>query len=56
MLSPTEGPLRPVLEAAGATVHVGPGVPLDDAAANERSLSELGEWMDGRFDLVIGSP
>ena len=54
VLSPTEGPLRSVLEAAGATVHVGLGVPLDDAAEYERSLSHLAEWMDGRFDLVVG--
>jgi glycosyltransferase involved in cell wall biosynthesis len=54
VLSPTDGPLRSVLEAAGATVRVGHTVPFDDVAGYERSVARLSEWVDGRFDLVVG--
>jgi glycosyltransferase involved in cell wall biosynthesis len=54
VLSPTEGPLRRTLEAAGATVHVGSQIQLDDVAAYERGIVELQDWMSDRTDLVIG--
>jgi glycosyltransferase involved in cell wall biosynthesis len=55
VVAPCEGPLRAVLEAAGAVVQVGEPIPLHDPAAYQRRVSELAEWADERFDLVLGS-
>ena len=53
--SPVDGPLRPVLEAAGAAVQLIPPVPLDDIARYEQAVDSLTAWADGRFDLVVGA-
>ncbi|HEY8276064.1 MAG TPA: glycosyltransferase family 4 protein [Methyloceanibacter sp.] len=52
VISPTEGPLRQELEAAGATVRVRP-IPTDDAGLYDRKLADLAEWAKGGFDLVL---
>jgi glycosyltransferase involved in cell wall biosynthesis len=54
VLAPGDGPLRPRLEAAGATVNLTAAVSLDDSAAYERSVTDLARQMEGRFDLVVG--
>jgi glycosyltransferase involved in cell wall biosynthesis len=53
--SATDGPLRPALEASGADIRIAPMPPLDDPVAYERSVLELGGWLDGRFDVVFGA-
>ena len=52
VISPTEGPLRQELEAAGATVKVRP-IPTDDAGLYDRKLTDLVAWAKGRFDVVL---
>jgi len=52
--SPEDGPLRSVLEASGATVHIAQRAPLDDATGYERYVGELCALMEGRIDLVYG--
>lgn len=54
VVSPSEGPLRTRLEAAGATVHVRPDPPADNPAAYDAGVVELASWLRGRFDLVFG--
>jgi len=53
--SPEDGPLRSVLEASGATVHITPRAPLDDAAGYERYVRDLCALMEGRVDLVYAT-
>jgi glycosyltransferase involved in cell wall biosynthesis len=53
--SPSDGPLRALLERNCEDVRCAPAAPLDDAAAYESSVTELCEWIDGRFDLVYGA-
>ena len=54
VISPSDGPLRPRLEMAGAAVELIPAVPLDDAAGYERAIRPLGAWFGRYFDLVVG--
>ena len=49
-----DGPLRPALEAAGATVHPIPLVPFDDLRGYEKAVTDLSTKMEGKFDLVVG--
>jgi glycosyltransferase involved in cell wall biosynthesis len=53
--SPEDGPLRSVLEASGATVHIAQRAPFDDATGYERYVGELCALMEGRIDLVYGT-
>jgi glycosyltransferase involved in cell wall biosynthesis len=53
VLSPSDGPLRGPLEAAGAAIRIGP-IPLDRIAVHEEALSALSAWASGRFDVVMG--
>ncbi|MGO8864815.1 MAG: glycosyltransferase family 4 protein [Acidimicrobiales bacterium] len=55
VMSAEEGPLRTALESAGATVSIVPRVPFHDIRSYEQWLSQVDEWMDGRFDMVIGA-
>ncbi|MEA2906321.1 MAG: D-inositol-3-phosphate glycosyltransferase [Alphaproteobacteria bacterium] len=52
VMSPTEGPLRCELEAAGTSVHVAP-IPIDDISAYEKQLAIATAWADGKFDVVL---
>ncbi|MEA2938268.1 MAG: D-inositol-3-phosphate glycosyltransferase, partial [Alphaproteobacteria bacterium] len=52
VMSPTEGPLRRELEAAGTSVHVAP-IPIDDISAYEKQLAIATAWADGKFDVVL---
>jgi D-inositol-3-phosphate glycosyltransferase len=49
-----DGPLRPALEAAGATVHPIPLVPFDDLTGYEMAVADLSTKMEGKVDLVVG--
>lgn len=57
VIGPEDGPLRPRLEAAGASVRAVGRIPLDDQRAYEASVSELCRWIEaeGGFDVVFGS-
>ena len=55
VVSPMEGPLRPVLEAIGAEVRVEPPPPLHDQEAYERAVAAAAAATAGRFDLVYAS-
>jgi glycosyltransferase involved in cell wall biosynthesis len=54
VLAAHDGPLRPALEAAGATVHPIPLVPFDDLTGYEQAVADLSTKMEGKFDLVVG--
>ena len=54
VISPSDGPLRPRLEMAGAEVELIPAVPLDDVAGYEQAIRPLGAWFGRSFDLVVG--
>ncbi len=53
VLTPTEGPLRRDLEAAGAVVRIRP-IPFDKISAYEEQLTQLAHWAAGRFDVTLG--
>jgi glycosyltransferase involved in cell wall biosynthesis len=55
VVSSCDGPLRSPLELAGAHVQVGGAIPLHDPLVYEQGVSELTQWAEGRFDLVVGS-
>jgi D-inositol-3-phosphate glycosyltransferase len=55
VLSDTDGPLRDVLQDAGASVQIAPRPPLDDLGAYERALEDWTAAFAGRFDLVVGA-
>jgi D-inositol-3-phosphate glycosyltransferase len=52
VVTPTEGPLRGDLEAAGVAVKVAP-VPLDDFSTYEENLAQIARWAAGNFDIVL---
>jgi D-inositol-3-phosphate glycosyltransferase len=54
VISPTEGPLRQDLEAAGALVLIDP-IPIDDVSTYERKLTSVAAWAAGRFDVVMAA-
>ncbi len=53
VIAPGDGPLRPRLEAAGATVRLTAPVPLDDIVGYEAAVADLGDWLEDRFDLAV---
>ncbi len=54
VLAPSDGPLRPILEAAGADVRPTPPVPLDDLDGYERAVADLSSTLHDQCDLVVG--
>jgi glycosyltransferase involved in cell wall biosynthesis len=54
VISPTDGPLRRDLEAAGVTVRVAE-MPLDDVAKYARQMKDMAAWAAGRFDIVLAA-
>ena len=52
VLSPSDGPLRHELEAAGVAVHIRP-VAIGNLAAYEEQLNDMVGWAAGRFDIVL---
>ncbi len=55
VFSPTDGALRPAIEAAGAEIEVTNLPPVDDPEAYEAALKELEPRVGDRFDLVVGA-
>lgn len=54
VIADSEGPLRGVLEKAGARVEVPGPFPLGDLVAYEAHMARLLASVRGRFDLVVG--
>jgi glycosyltransferase involved in cell wall biosynthesis len=55
VLTVGDGPLRPRLEAAGATVQVVSPTPFSDHVRYEAAVAELRRRMSGQIDLVVGA-